>query len=53
MTKWLKDRRERVLTHADLQHYKHLLAAQRETLRVMGEIEVTIPVWPINVGEIS
>lgn len=37
--KWLKDRRERVLTHADLQHYKHLLAAQRETLRVMGEID--------------
>lgn len=46
--KWLKDRRERVLSHADLQHYKHLLTAQRETLRVMGEIDETLPVWPLQ-----
>lgn len=46
--KWLKDRRERVLTHTDLQHYKHLLAAQRETLRVMEEIDAVFPVWPLQ-----
>ncbi len=44
--KWLKDRRGRVLTHADLQHYKRLLAAQNESLRVMREIDTRLPDWP-------
>jgi predicted helicase len=46
--KWLKDRRERQLTHDDLQHYKKIVAALSRTVELMQEIDATIPVWPIQ-----
>jgi predicted helicase len=46
--KWLKDRRERQLTHDDLQHYKKIVAALSRTIELMSQIDATIPVWPIQ-----
>jgi len=46
--KWLKDRRERQLTHDDLQHYKKIVAALSGTIELMGKIDGTIPSWPIT-----
>jgi hypothetical protein len=46
--KWLKDRRERQLTHDDLQHYKKTVAALSRTIELMQTIDATIPAWPIQ-----
>lgn len=49
--KWLKDRKERTLTYDDLQHYIHTLAALKETMRFMKEIDTVIGQhggWPIK-----
>jgi len=45
--KWLKDRRERVLSYDDLEHYREVVASLGETIRVMGEIDELIPGWPL------
>jgi hypothetical protein len=44
--KWLKDRKGRELTHDDVLHYQRVVVALKETLRVMTEINKTIPAWP-------
>ncbi len=36
--KWLKDRKGRVLSNDDIEHYQKMVAALAETARVMGEI---------------
>jgi predicted helicase len=46
--KWLKDRRERQLTHDDLQHYKKIVAALSRTIELMSQIDEAIPNWPIQ-----
>jgi hypothetical protein len=53
--KWLKDRRAdaygRSLTFADIEHYQKVVAAIRETIRIMAEIDKTIDAhggWPIR-----
>lgn len=38
--KWLKDRKGRVLSSADIEHYQKMIVALVETDRVMGEIDV-------------
>ena len=44
LQKWLKDRKGRELTFDDLRHYGRIAAAQRETIRLMAEIdEVGLP----------
>ncbi|MEN6519558.1 MAG: type ISP restriction/modification enzyme [Armatimonadota bacterium] len=48
--KWLKDRKGRVLTYDDLQHYRSIAAALAETIRIMSEIDEIIDQsggWPI------
>jgi hypothetical protein len=40
--KWLKDRRGRTLTNADLEHYEHVVVALKETIRLMAEIDSAI-----------
>jgi predicted helicase len=40
--KWLKDRKSRELTNADIEHYQKIVVALKETGRVMGEIEKVI-----------
>jgi predicted helicase len=47
--KWLKDRKGRVLTEADIRHYEKMLFAMEETMRIMGEIDEVIEEhggWP-------
>ena len=46
--KWLKDRRGRILTFDDLEHYCKVVTAIQETLRLMAEIDSAIPKWPME-----
>jgi predicted helicase len=45
--KWLKDRKGRLLSFADLQHYQHVIGALAQTIRLQAEINTTIPAWPL------
>jgi len=45
--KWLKDRKGRVLAYDDIEHYRGITEAVRQTLRLMGEIDQAIPSWPL------
>jgi hypothetical protein len=48
--KWLKDRKGRVLTDADLTNYQRIVVALSETIRVTGEIDESIEEhggWPL------
>jgi hypothetical protein len=38
--KWLKDRKGRVLSYEDIQHYQKIIVALAETDRLMKEIDV-------------
>lgn len=46
--KWLKDRRGRVLSYADLRHYQRIIVALAETQRIMTAIDAAIPGFPIE-----
>ena len=46
--KWLKDRRGRQLSYDDITHYRMIIAAIQETIRLMEEIDKAIPEWPIK-----
>lgn len=49
--KWLKDRRGRVLSYDDVEHYRKVVVALGETIRIMGEIDEAIDGlggWPID-----
>ena len=46
--KWLKDRKGRTLTDDDSQHYQKIVVALKETIRLMAEIDHSIPDWPIE-----
>ncbi len=49
--KWLKDRKGRVLTFDDIQHYQRTVAALAETIDLMKQIDDTIEEhggWPIE-----
>jgi len=48
--KWLKDRKGRQLSYADLTHYQYVVAALAETIAMMREIDEVIEAhggWPI------
>jgi predicted helicase len=45
--KWLKDRKGRLLTFDDLQHYQFVVAAISETISLQVKIDAAIPTWPI------
>jgi predicted helicase len=47
LEKWLKDRKGRTLGIDDIQHYRRVVVALRETRRLMGEIDGLIPGWPL------
>jgi hypothetical protein len=36
------------ITYEDLEHYCKVITALSETIRLMAEIEVAIPEWPIE-----
>jgi len=46
--KWLKDRKGRPLSYDDIEHYRRITEAVRQTLRLMGEIDRTLPSWPLT-----
>lgn len=49
--KWLKDRKGRTLSFDDLEHYRRVVAALAETIRLMSEIDAEIDGrggWPIR-----
>jgi len=41
--KWLKDRKGRVLTNKDIEHYQKIIVALTETNRIMKEIDKVVP----------
>ncbi|MFN9211477.1 MAG: type ISP restriction/modification enzyme [Betaproteobacteria bacterium] len=45
--KWLKDRKGRLLTFDELQHYRRVVAALDETLAVQAQIDAAVPGWPL------
>ena len=46
--KWLKDRKGRVLVFNELDHYRRVIAALSETIRMQAEIDAEIKRWPIT-----
>ena len=46
--KWLKDRKGRTLTYGERVHYQEIVIALRETIRLMQEIDQSIPAWPLT-----
>jgi hypothetical protein len=49
--RWLKDRRDRVLTHDDIEHYQRTIAALAETRTLMAQIDSLISDhggWPLG-----
>ena len=46
--KWLKDRRGRVLSTDDLEHYQQIVVALSETIRIMSAIDDAIPQFPLE-----
>lgn len=47
--KWLKDRKGRVLSQEDIEHYQKIIVALSETIRIMAEIDQVIEKyggWP-------
>jgi predicted helicase len=49
--KWLKDRKGRKLSYDDLEHYKYIVAAISETIKLMDQIDKTVDShsgWPIK-----
>ncbi len=46
--KWLKDRRGRNLSYADLTHYQKIIVALAETRRIMAAIDAAIPGFPLK-----
>jgi predicted helicase len=48
LAKWLKDRKGRELSKEDIQHYRGIVVALSETIRVMGDIDGAIPSFPIQ-----
>ena len=48
---YLKDRKGRTLTEAEIAHYQQVVVALKETLRIMSEIDVVIEGhggWPVR-----
>jgi len=46
--KWLKDRRGRTLSYDEIETYRNITYALRQTIRLMAEIDKAIPAWPIR-----
>ena len=49
--KWLKDRKNRVLSFADVQHYQRIVGALAETITLMGRVDEAIEErggWPVG-----
>jgi hypothetical protein len=47
LDKWLKERRDRKLANDDIDHYKKVVKAIVETIRIIKEIDDVIPGFPL------
>jgi predicted helicase len=50
--KWLKDRKGRLLTFDELQHYSRVIAALNETIRLQDQIDEVIGSWPLVTAKV-
>jgi len=48
LSKWLKDRKGRLLTYDEVRHYQKIVVALKQTICLMQEIDKIIPAWPIE-----
>lgn len=46
--KWLKDRKDRVLSGEEINHYQRVVVSLKETIRLMKEIDKSIPKRPME-----
>ncbi|WP_310426446.1 type ISP restriction/modification enzyme [Chamaesiphon sp. VAR_48_metabat_135_sub] len=46
--KWLKDRKGRTLSQADIEHYQKIVVALEQSIDLMAKIDAAIPNWPID-----
>ena len=46
--KWLKDRKGRTLSQADIEHYQKVVVALGQSIDLMAKIDAAIPNWPID-----
>lgn len=46
--RWLKDRKDRSLSHDDFVHYMRTIGALAETIRLQDEIETAMSSWPFK-----
>lgn len=46
--KWLKDRKNRILSQEDIKHYQRIVVSLQETIKLMNKIDQTIPEFPLT-----
>jgi predicted helicase len=46
--KWLKDRKGRILSQDDIEHYQKIVVALGQSIELMKQIDEAIPSWPID-----
>ena len=46
--KWLKDRKGRTLSQADIEHYQKIVVALGQSIELMAKIDAAIPNWPLD-----
>jgi predicted helicase len=46
--KWLKDRKGRTLSQADIEHYQKIVVALGQSIDLMAKIDRAIPNWPLD-----
>jgi Type ISP C-terminal specificity domain len=46
--KWLKDRKGRILSQDDIEHYQKIVVALGQSIKLMKQIDEAIPSWPID-----
>lgn len=48
LEKWLKDRKGRVLSHEELEHYRKVVTVLSETMKIQAKIDEVIGEWPLE-----
>ena len=46
--KWLKDRKGRTLSQADIGHYQKIVVVLGQSIDLMAKIDEAIPSWPLD-----
>lgn len=51
LEKWLRDRKGRQLSYAELTHYRSIMSAIKTSVRLESELDEAIPEWPSAAAE--